>query len=91
MVYFFVLNFCDPRVSKIPKLCTHLKYAGVLKPKCPKKMPNINYVLFGYHIYYGNPKSIDATLDPGFTQAIFETKYNSKSFPTGMVIQDVEF
>ena len=40
-------------------------------------MTNIDYVLFGYDIFYGNPKSIDASVDPGFRDPIFDKSYTS--------------
>ena len=46
----------------------------------PKKdlpvMNNIDYVLKGYDIYFGNPKTLGAnTIDPGFRAPIFKATY----------------
>ena len=38
-------------------------------------MTNIDYVLMGYDIFYGNPKAIDATVDSGYRDPIFKTEY----------------
>ena len=51
----------------------------------PIKMPNIDYALMGYDIYFGNPARTSdsgSTPDPGFKQPIFEASY-SKGKVTG--------
>ena len=39
-------------------------------------MLNIDYVFCGYNIYYGNPKTMQAMVDPGLRQAIFQVSYD---------------
>merc|ERR1711990_487328 len=62
-----------------------------------KNMPNLDYVLAGYDIFYGNPSSMSG-VDPGFRHAIFRANYSdNKSIgdkkykvPNGMdILSDV--
>ena len=45
-------------------------------------MPNIDYVLFGYNVLYGNPLATGGTTDPGFVSPIFKADY-SGGFTSG--------
>ena len=38
-------------------------------------LPNIGYLLRGYHLYHGNPLPTQVTADPGFLSLIFEHTY----------------
>ena len=38
-------------------------------------LPNIGYLLRGYHLYHGNPLATQVTADPGFLSLIFEPTY----------------
>ena len=38
-------------------------------------MPNIDYVLYGYNVLYGNPLATGGTTDPGFASQIFKADY----------------
>ena len=39
-------------------------------------LPNIGYLLRGYHLYHGNPLATQVTSDPGFGDVIFEPLYS---------------
>ena len=55
-----------------------MKSAGIIKD-APKEMPNIDYILGGYNIFFGNPLNTQAVTDPGFQgQPIFSAKYSGK-------------
>merc|ERR1712079_117980 len=43
-----------------------------------QKLPNIDYLLIGYNIYYGNPKQTEASTDPGFKVPIFDSIYSGR-------------
>ena len=45
-------------------------------------LPNIGYLLRGYHLYHGNPLATQVTSDPGFRNVIFEPLY-SQSLTSG--------
>lgn len=38
-------------------------------------LPNVGYVLRGYHLYHGNPLATQVTSDPGFRNVIFDRLY----------------
>ena len=38
-------------------------------------LPNVGYLLRGYHLYHGNPLATQVTSDPGFRNVIFEPQY----------------
>ena len=42
-------------------------------------MNNIGYVLAGYDIYFGNPKSTEEEIDPGYRLPIFQAEYNGSA------------
>jgi len=39
-------------------------------------LPNVGYLLRGYHLYHGNPLATQVTSDPGFRNVIFEPLYS---------------
>jgi hypothetical protein len=41
----------------------------------PKPMENNGYLFYGYNLYLGNPHTTEGSIDPGFTNPIFETTY----------------
>ena len=43
-----------------------------------KTMENNGYLFYGYNAVYGNPHSSTGSLDPGFTNPIFESNYSEK-------------
>lgn len=45
-------------------------------------LPNIGFLLRGYHLYHGNPLATQVTSDPGFRHIIFEPAH-SKNLTTG--------
>jgi len=59
-----------------------------------KYMPDIDYALKGYDIFFGNPHASDADTDPGFRAAIFKVDYSDNNIsgdkrfniPNGMEI-----
>ena len=42
-------------------------------------MNNIGYVLAGYDIYFGNPKSTEEEIDPGYRLPIFQAEYKGSA------------
>lgn len=61
----------------------------------PQPMPNIQYVLSGYNVMFGNPMPTDQLgIDPGFKEQIFEANYTSGTLsadkrwlqPSGLLI-----
>jgi len=43
-----------------------------------KTMENNGYLFYGYNAVYGNPHTNSGSLDPGFTNPIFESNYSQK-------------
>ena len=39
-------------------------------------LPNVDYLASGYNIFYGNPQTTKAGVDPGFKQKIFDLSYS---------------
>lgn len=50
----------------------------------PTRLPNVGYLLSGYHIFKGNPQSTTTPgVDPGFTTAIYESVLSTKTTGDG--------
>jgi len=47
----------------------------VIEGKTAVAMPNIDYVLYGYNVLFGNPLATGGTTDPGFASQIFKADY----------------
>ena len=44
-----------------------------------RPMENSGYLFYGYNLYRGNPHSTTGSLDPGFTNPIFESNYSENT------------
>jgi len=51
---------------------------GASANKTAMIMSNIGYMFYGYNIAFGNPHSTTGSIDPGFTNPIFQVSYNKK-------------
>ena len=47
-------------------------------------MKNIEYLLSGYDIYFGNPASTFGQIDPGFRDSIFIEVYKGSTTPDSL-------
>merc|ERR1712136_716456 len=85
--------------GKTSQTCTVLDGAKItnetLSENAPRYMKNLDYVLAGYDIFFGNPATGGASPDPGYRQHIFRADYGKNSLtadrrfkvPSGMTIR----
>ena len=64
-----------------PSVLVRTQTASCPDAQCPRaKMENVGYFAKGYNIYYGNPMTTEAGVDPGFTDhaggLIWKLEYN---------------
>jgi len=63
-------------IKEVLGIPENTQFSEIHLSQSEKPMENSGYLFYGYNLYRGNPHSLSGSLDPGFTNPIFDADYS---------------